>query len=668
MGAVYKALHLRLDKVVALKLQPARRMADPHAASRFDREMKAVGKLDHPHIVRATDAGEVAGMRYLVMEFVDGLDLGRISRHAGPLRVADACEIVRQAAQGLQHVYEAGLVHRDIKPSNLILTRAGQVKVLDLGLALLRDAAADELTDSNQVLGTLDYMAPEQCTGSHVVDIRADLYSLGATLYKLLAGLAPFAESTSPAEKIQALINAPVEPILSVRSDVPDALAAILDRLLAKDPQARFAQPAELAAALAPLAQGHDLPALLETCRQRLVAAGEDIRGEVPTPESLGLACSTASCAVPIARPPRRRGWLAAAILVLLLAGVAWGAMRMAGVEVSALLGLAGDGPGDRSPAELAGELFALDVTGEGGVNMALAADVGLLLTGGGNEQELALWDLRSRKKLKVLGRHQQPVRSVAITPDGRRALSASWSEPIRYWDVETGQVLHEFESHDGVEQAWVGGVAFSPNGKLMASVGTDARLKVWNLETKEKVHDFECQIIPTTWARGVAFSPNGRMIATAGNDLLARVWDTDSGDELARLGPHQQPIGKVVFSPQGDQLLTAGYDHQIFLWDIEPRRRAQFFVKHEATVTGIAFTPDGRHVLSSSNDSSARLWNVASGESIYSFHGHGRPVHGILCTPDGRYAITSGGDAKVRVWRLPLEVPADVPDYLSPQ
>ncbi len=164
------------------------------------------------------------------MEFVDGLDLGRISRFAGPLRVADACEIVRQAARGLQHVHEHGLVHRDIKPSNLILTDAGQVKILDLGLALLRDKAADELTDSNQILGTLDYMAPEQCTGSHVVDIRADLYSLGATLYKLLAGLAPFAESTSPVEKMQALINEPPEPILAVRSDVAEALAAVLHR------------------------------------------------------------------------------------------------------------------------------------------------------------------------------------------------------------------------------------------------------------------------------------------------------------------------------------------------------------------------------------------------------------------------------------------------------
>jgi serine/threonine protein kinase len=227
MGAVYKALHLRLGKVVALKVLPARRLADAHAASRFDREMKAVGKLDHPHIVRATDAGEVAGMRYLVMEFVEGLDLSRISRHAGPLRVADACEIVRQAAEGLQHVHEAGLVHRDIKPSNLILTDTGQVKILDLGLALLREKGSEELTDSNQVVGTLDYMAPEQCTGSHAVDIRADLYSLAATLYKLLAGLGPFAESSSPAEKMQALINQPADSILGVRSDVPEELAAV---------------------------------------------------------------------------------------------------------------------------------------------------------------------------------------------------------------------------------------------------------------------------------------------------------------------------------------------------------------------------------------------------------------------------------------------------------
>ncbi len=190
MGTVYKAFHTRLERLVALKMLPPDRMRDEQAIVRFEREMKAVGKLDHPNIVRATDAGDDDGKHFLVMEYVEGTDLSDLVRQSGPLPIADACEIVRQAAVGLQHAHEHDLVHRDIKPSNLMLNTDSTVKVLDLGLALLPSLgeAGRELTDTGQAMGTLDYMAPEQGGDSHDVDIRADIYSLGATLYKLLTG------------------------------------------------------------------------------------------------------------------------------------------------------------------------------------------------------------------------------------------------------------------------------------------------------------------------------------------------------------------------------------------------------------------------------------------------------------------------------------------------
>jgi serine/threonine protein kinase len=206
MGTVYKALHTEQEKVVALKVVASGRLNDPRAVGRFKREMKAVGKLEHAHIVRALDAGEDAGRQYLVMEYVPGCDVAKLAERLGPLPVANACEIIRQAALGLQHAHEHGLVHRDIKPSNLIVATTGSaaglssrsdvvVKVADFGLARLTDRTAEtssELTGEGQVMGTLDYMAPEQGGDTHGVDIRADLYSLGATLYKLLCGEAPF--------------------------------------------------------------------------------------------------------------------------------------------------------------------------------------------------------------------------------------------------------------------------------------------------------------------------------------------------------------------------------------------------------------------------------------------------------------------------------------------
>jgi serine/threonine protein kinase len=194
MGAVYKARQTNLDRMVALKVLPASRSQDHEAIARFYREMRAVGRLRHPNIVEALDAREIDGSPMLAMEYLDGIDLSKLVHQVGQLPVADACELIRQAALGLQHAHEHGQVHRDIKPSNLMLTVDGTVKILDLGLALLDPARPQglEMTAAGRALGTADYISPEQVTDSHSVDIRSDIYSLGCTLYKLLGGRAPF--------------------------------------------------------------------------------------------------------------------------------------------------------------------------------------------------------------------------------------------------------------------------------------------------------------------------------------------------------------------------------------------------------------------------------------------------------------------------------------------
>ncbi len=214
MGTVYRALHTELEKIVALKVLPTEQTKDERAVNRFKREMKAVGKVDHPNIVRATDAGEVDGTHFLVMEYVEGIDLSKLVKRVGPVPIADACELVRQAAIGLQHAHEHGLVHRDVKPSNLILAKNGQTKVLDLGLARLhgQNAPQENLTSTHQMMGTVDYMAPEQFENAHGVDIRADIYGLGCTLYKLLTGHAPYSGPgySSVFQKMKGHIESPL--------------------------------------------------------------------------------------------------------------------------------------------------------------------------------------------------------------------------------------------------------------------------------------------------------------------------------------------------------------------------------------------------------------------------------------------------------------------------
>ena len=194
MGAVYKARHVKLGRLVALKVLPPHVLSRPDALARFEREMMAVGSLQHPNVVQAHDAGEIGGVHYLSMEYVEGQDLHELVKAKGPMSIANACKVIRQAALGLAAAHKLGLVHRDIKPSNLFVTKAtGQIKILDMGLALLSEEQAPAaLTSTGQCFGTPDYMAPEQWEDAHTCDARADLYAHGCTLFLLLVGRTPY--------------------------------------------------------------------------------------------------------------------------------------------------------------------------------------------------------------------------------------------------------------------------------------------------------------------------------------------------------------------------------------------------------------------------------------------------------------------------------------------
>ncbi len=255
MGTVFRARNWKLGQVVAVKLIRPERLAGADAVRRFRREIKVAAQLDHPNVVRALDADEVNGTHLFVMEYVEGQPLNKVVKRRGPLPVAEACDYVRQAALGLQHAFERGLVHRDVKPANLLLTPAGTVKVLDMGLARKAEADGDDtstLTREGTVMGTPNYMAPEQGLDARSADIRADSYGLGCTLYYLLTGRVPF-PGGSLAEKLMRHQLREPEPIEALRPDVPPAVAALVRRLMSKDPAGRPATPADLANTLASL-------------------------------------------------------------------------------------------------------------------------------------------------------------------------------------------------------------------------------------------------------------------------------------------------------------------------------------------------------------------------------------------------------------------------------
>ncbi|GIW79158.1 MAG: hypothetical protein KatS3mg105_0965 [Gemmatales bacterium] len=244
-GNVFLAEHIELGRRVAVKILSLASANDPRTVKRFYREARAAAALNHPNIVRCHDIGHEGARHFLVMDFVDGVNLADLVRRRGPLNILRACHYIAQAAHGLHYAHQSGLVHRDVKPGNLIVDREGRVRILDLGFALCTNAEDEEVLTRGP-LGTVDYLAPEQAADSHHVDARADIYGLGATFYYLLSGRPPFHEAKTIAQKLTMLHTRMPPPLCDLRDDVPRILAGIIEKMMAKDPAKRQQTVAEV--------------------------------------------------------------------------------------------------------------------------------------------------------------------------------------------------------------------------------------------------------------------------------------------------------------------------------------------------------------------------------------------------------------------------------------
>ena len=471
MGSVLLCEHVGMGRVVAVKVlhrsatkddslfPPTARSDESSSLERFHREALAGLALNHPNIMRVFDMGEDKTNHYLVMEYVDGVSLQEIVRKSGPLSVVRATQYVGQAALGLQHAHAAGVVHRDIKPGNIMVNRNGVVKILDMGLARFGRFAQDQdsLTRNlnGTVLGTPDYFAPEQAEDPHTVDVRADVYSLGATFYYCLTGSPPFGRGT-----VLQIINRhqfrPPPSVRDHRPDVPEGLAAVITKMLAKNPADRYQNLAEVCTALKPWNSTailppteQEMPGMSPAERNRLVAAFR--KAAPPRPSSLEQALS---------KLPGRSD-----------AGPGGDVSTSPPDPVSLPAG--NETPALEEPPEkvrIVKDALAIQLLS---VVLLVAVMSGILLLVGGVIAFLIWGPQLKIESIPKLPRKIAPILPKRIIEDP----STIWRKgPARLPD-KIGEIARLPDGPGGSA-----GVAFSPDGRQVAAAGADGIVRVWEI------------------------------------------------------------------------------------------------------------------------------------------------------------------------------------------
>lgn len=706
MGDVYKAYDETLHRSVAIKVLPPELARDGDFVNRFRSEAIAVAKLAHPNIVQVYSIGEEQGRHYFAMQFVEGESLAEHLHRVGRIEASRALVIVEQCLAGLAAAHDEGLIHRDIKPANILLeAKSGRALVADFGL-VKRGGGHGRMTATGVILGTVDYISPEQARGKPV-DARSDLYSLGVMLYELLSGRLPFEAESVTGMIFQHCYESP-RPLLEAVTGLPADLEKVVHRLLQKQSDERYQSARQVLADLQAVREGRQIA---ET-EPVLAMLAPDVESQPSMPSKLQE---------PIARAPQHR-WRDRAMSIFGRRAPRWikelqgttqqvdGAIAEYRRRREKLAVLADEGRA--LAAELAGQVRACQEAAHDAERRAKSAaeesearqaekeyeacqeqlvDLAPQLERQESdvaeaETKLAQADamlaklqsqrelLQARLKAANVGLRMDSANSTKSYAPSNKALFAIGAavicslmalatvylaERLRYAPtVVTPSYYHPPPIgtppvrpprpslvHDGI----VWSAAFAPSGPIFASGGRDGCVLLWNLTDGAAKQAFRCGAS----VRVVAFSPDASFLAAGAEDGWVRFWTLDGRVRTAP--PRIQQNGSVrclAFGP-GEGRITVGDTQGLtIIWDLSSRAPVRRLAGHTYVVSSVAVSADQTTIATSSWDGTVRLWDPASGTEIGKLAGHTGGVDMVRFSPNDRMLATGSGDHTVRLWQ----------------
>jgi WD40 repeat protein/tRNA A-37 threonylcarbamoyl transferase component Bud32 len=549
----------------------------------------------HPHIVQIEIIFDDENLPCMVMEYIEGEDLGKYLRRMGVLSESEALLYIRQIGEALKVIHAKGLLHRDIKPRNIMI-RTGKLEAVLIDFGIAREFIPN-VVQRHTVYRTPGFAPPEQYEWEAPRGEYIDVYALAATLYSLLTGVVP----TSADDRRRKV---PLEPPQYFNPKVSDRINQAIMRGMELQPNYRPQSVQEWLDLL-----GSD------ESQGLIIPPTEVMLDDNPAP-----AYTPAPTPTPIPRqnPPRA-------------------------------IATPSQAP---TPQQVLPERWYCVNTLKGHGSMVHAIAIspdGQLVASGSNDNTVKLWQIATGKLVRTLGGwfsgHSSMVNAIAFSPDGDLLATGSWDDTIKLWQVSTGKELYTLTGHSN----WVNSVAFSPDGQLLVSGSADCTIKLWLVSTGAEIGTFTGHS-DVVWS--VAISPNGQILASGSSDNTIKLWQVRTGRELSTLASHTFFVNSVVFSQNGEILVSGSSDNTIKLWQVSTGREIRTFTGHSDTVWSVAFHPNGQLLASGSWDKTIKIWQIDTGIEISTLNGHSNYVRTIAFNPNGRTLVSGSDDQTVKIWQ----------------